>query len=227
MALETWGPNATPGDLNVNWPEGRDDLKFGDDHIRLLKTALKNFYTATNALNKTTANALQSLDEKFTGDDAKNSLLLGGKDLAFVLAAANIVGKIGEKNLEFGTTTRKGIVQLSSAVDSASELVGANSRAVKDAYDKANGAQADANKALQGGKKMQGKSVFSGRQNSVTNIWGEGIFFIESYGGTATLVLMAGSLSVISGSIGKISYSGGAFHSDRILRMHFLAIVAE
>lgn len=45
MGLEKFDPNSEPDILNPNWPEGNDDMKYGDNHIRLVKTTLKNFFT--------------------------------------------------------------------------------------------------------------------------------------------------------------------------------------
>lgn len=44
MALETWDVNSTPATLNTAWPEATDPLNKGDDHIRLLKTVVVNFW---------------------------------------------------------------------------------------------------------------------------------------------------------------------------------------
>lgn len=44
MGLETWNPSSLPSDLNVTWPLADDPLNKGDDHIRLLKTVVNNFW---------------------------------------------------------------------------------------------------------------------------------------------------------------------------------------
>lgn len=43
MPLETIDDNSTPDDLNKDWPLATDQVKKGDDHIRNLKTVLKNW----------------------------------------------------------------------------------------------------------------------------------------------------------------------------------------
>lgn len=44
MAIENFNANSKPSVLNVNWPEPADLIEEGDEHIRLLKTVVKNSY---------------------------------------------------------------------------------------------------------------------------------------------------------------------------------------
>jgi hypothetical protein len=84
MPLETEKSTMTPDDLNANWPTGQDGIKFGDNHIRIVKIAVKNFYTAYGT-------KMQAIDKKFSdlfdgtkakvaklADSAEDAKKLGG-----------------------------------------------------------------------------------------------------------------------------------------------------
>ncbi len=44
MGLETFTPDSTPDILDTSWPAAEDPLNKGDDHLRLIKTVVKNFW---------------------------------------------------------------------------------------------------------------------------------------------------------------------------------------
>lgn len=79
MGLENTNPNFRPNDFNINWPEGLDDYKYGDDHIRLVKLATYNFYQDFESYKVEHAKLFDGdkIKEAVMADDSKK---LNGKD---------------------------------------------------------------------------------------------------------------------------------------------------
>lgn len=79
MGLENTNPNFRPNDFNINWPEGLDDYKYGDDHIRLIKLATYNFWQDFESYKVEHAKLFDGdkIKEAVMADDSKK---LNGKD---------------------------------------------------------------------------------------------------------------------------------------------------
>lgn len=131
MGLETITPSSQPDELNNQWPAGADPKNQGDDHIRNIKTVLKNFYTSFTSWKGT-------IEGYFDGNKAKlakNSQQLNGKDPDYYRDPANLIGKILPANLPTASTTAVGITSLSNDIDSDSETEAATPAAIKAAMD--------------------------------------------------------------------------------------------
>lgn len=79
MGLEKFDPNSEPDILNPNWPEGNDDMKYGDNHIRLVKTTLKNFFTKFNDYKTEMAKLFDGTKAK-EAKEADNAKRFNNKD---------------------------------------------------------------------------------------------------------------------------------------------------
>lgn len=79
MGLEVDFPEILPEDLNPDWPLGSENLDQGDNHIRLTKRAIINFFNAYQVY-------AQQNELRFQGNAAKEALFsqdsakLGGRD---------------------------------------------------------------------------------------------------------------------------------------------------
>jgi len=135
MGMESYGGESRPDVLNSLWPEGRDSLKYGDNHLRLVKTVVKNFYSDFTSF-KTKIEGY--FDSSGNAKKALDSDKLGQQDPSYYLDGANATGTLSGTKVQSSTTARRGTVQLYSGVNSTSQALAATASAVKAAYDLAN-----------------------------------------------------------------------------------------
>lgn len=134
MGMESYGGESRPDVLNSLWPEGRDSLKYGDNHLRLVKTVVKNFYSDFNSF-KTKIEGY--FDSSGNAKKALDSDKLGEQDPSYYLDGANATGTLSGTKVQSSTTGRRGTVQLYNGVNSNSTALAATANAAKQAYDKA------------------------------------------------------------------------------------------
>lgn len=149
MGMESYGGESRPDVLNSLWPEGRDSLKYGDNHLRLVKTVVKNFYSDFNSFKTkiegyfdSAGNAKKALDSDKLGEQAPS----------YYLDGANAIGTLSGTKVAPSTTSQRGTVQLYNGVNSSSTSYASTANATKQAYDRATQALSKANSAASLGK---------------------------------------------------------------------------
>lgn len=162
MGMESYGGESRPDVLNSLWPEGRDSLKYGDNHLRLVKTVVKNFYSDFTAF-KTKIEGY--FDSSGNAKKALDSDKLGGQNSSYYLDGANATGTLEGTKVQSSTTGRRGTVQLYNGVDSSSTAFAATAKAAKTAYDR--GSEAI---SLAGGKTRLGKEQVINEKGSVIEV---------------------------------------------------------
>lgn len=139
MGLENTRPDFRPEDFNVNWPEGSDDYKYGDDHIRLIKLATYNFWqdfgdykvNIDGLFNGSKVKEAEMADDaaKLNGEDPDQFARIDG-DYNDLRARATTKDDVG--------LNRVSNYYISNSATSASTTNYASSFAVATAYDRAN-----------------------------------------------------------------------------------------
>lgn len=167
MGMESYGGESRPDVLNSLWPEGRDSLKYGDNHLRLVKTVVKNFYSDFNSF-KTKIEGY--FDSSGNAKKALDSDKLGEQDPSYYLDGANATGTLSGTKVQSSTTARRGTVQLYNGVDSSSTALAATANAAKQAYDRATQALNKANSAasfgsVQLGPEYRSKAYWEDRES--------------------------------------------------------------
>lgn len=145
MGMESYGGESRPDVLNSLWPEGRDSLKYGDNHLRLVKTVVKNFYSDFNSF-KTKIEGY--FDSSGNAKKALDSDKLGEQDPSYYLDGANATGTLSGTKVSPSTTSQRGTVQLYNGVDSSSTSYASTANATKQAYDRATQALSKANQGV-------------------------------------------------------------------------------
>ncbi|ATB52653.1 putative tail fiber protein [Vibrio phage vB_VspS_VS-ABTNL-3] len=146
MGLENTHPDIRPDEFNVNWPEGTDDQKYGDDHIRLVKLGTYNFWQDFEKFKV-------DQGDLFTGSKAKeaiqadNAAKLNNEDPD---KFARIDGNYSKLRAQATTKDDVGLSRvpnyyISNSSNSGSTTNFASSYAVKGAYDLAKAANDKAN----------------------------------------------------------------------------------
>jgi hypothetical protein len=105
MGLEVDFPAILPEDLNPDWPLGSENLAQGDNHIRLTKRSLVNFYN--NYQLYTQQNEL-----RFQGDVAKEALVAQDSQQLAGRSADDYALKIGDYEQLRARATTKDDVEL-------------------------------------------------------------------------------------------------------------------
>lgn len=113
MGLETIPTDAKPDTLNNSWPLTGDAKKEGDNHIRNIKTVLKNFYTDFVA-SKNKIEGYFSIDGK--AKHAINSTKLGGETATQIRDATKLTGVASADRFPTATVLEPGVLQLSSTL---------------------------------------------------------------------------------------------------------------
>lgn len=110
MPLETEKPDMMPEDLNPNWPTGTDGIKYGDNHIRILKIVTKNVWQDLKTYKAKIASDFAKL---FDGDKAKKAIRADVATNAEKLGdtAANLFAKASGTyaNLRAQATTKEDV----------------------------------------------------------------------------------------------------------------------